>query len=53
MLTRILIGLCNVKRKESEKGGEREREERGGRVGIDAFFFFGTEFMVVKTYIKK
>ena len=44
------FGLCNVKRKESEKG-ERERR-RGGGVGIDDFFFWGTEFMVVKTYIE-
>ena len=31
---------------------ERERGEGGGGVGIDEFFFWGTEFMVVKTYIE-
>ena len=32
---------------------ERERGEGGGGVvGIDDFFFWGTEFMVVKTYIE-
>ena len=45
------FGLCNVKRKESEKG-EREMRGGGGGVGIDEFFFWGTEFMVVKTYIE-
>ena len=64
VLTRILIGHHHIRFswlflfwtlqcKEERKWEGREREERGGGgVGIDEFFFWGTEFMVVKTYIE-